>query len=86
MFNWTAKRTKKSATLDVVPVSRHGLWLFLDEDNLFVPYADYPQLQGLDLSQASQVTLSGDVLHWDKLALKLPLGQLNNYQSYPLLP
>ena len=83
----------KSATLgrntsqvEVTNVSPHGFWLFVGEQELFVPFKDFPWFKDASIREISQVELpSAHHLHWPALDIDLAVESLTHPERYPLI-
>ncbi len=83
----------KSATLgrstsqvEVTNVSLHGFWLFVGEQELFVPFKDFPWFKEASIQEISRVELpSGHHLYWPDLDIDLAVDSLIDPERYPLI-
>lgn len=83
----------KSATLgrntsqvEVTNVSPHGFWLFVDEQELFVSFKDFPWFRDASIRQISQVERpSRHHLYWPDLDIDLAVDSLTHPERYPLI-
>ena len=83
----------KSATLgrstspvEVTNVSPHGFWLFVDDQELFVPFKDFPWFKDASIRQISRVELpSAHHLYWPDLDIDLAVDSLTHPERYPLV-
>ena len=83
----------KSATLgrsisqvEVTNVSPHGFWLFVGEQELFVPFQDFPWFKEASVRELSHVELpSVHHLYWPALDIDLAVESLTHPERYPLI-
>jgi len=83
----------KSATLgrstsqvEVTNVSPHGFWLFVGEQELFVPFQDFPWFKDASIRELSHVELpSVHHLYWPELDIDLAVESLTHPERYPLI-
>ena len=71
--------------VEVLNVSRHGLWLYVKGKEYFLPYDEFPWFRDARLSTIHDVQLlHGHQLHWKRLDVDLDLGSLERPDHYPL--
>src|SRR5687768_584972 len=83
----------KSATLgrstshvEVTNVSPHGFWLFVGDQELFVPFKEFPWFRDATIRQISHVELpSPHHLYWPDLDIDLAVDSLLHPERYPLI-
>src|SRR5687768_6054833 len=83
----------KSATLgestsqvEVTNVSPHGFWLFLGQQELFVPFKDFPWFKDASIRQISRVELpSAHHLYWPDLDVDLAIDSISHPERFPLI-
>jgi hypothetical protein len=83
----------KSATLgrstfqvEVTNVSPHGFWIFVGEQELFVPFKDFPWFKNASIDQITCVELpSAHHLYWPHLDIDLAVDSLRHPERYPLM-
>lgn len=74
-----------AARVEVVHVSRHGFWLNVDDEELFLSLQEYPWFEAAPLTSVFNVQLlHGFHLRWPDLDVDLELESLRNPESYPL--
>lgn len=72
--------------VEVTNVSPHGFWLFVGEQELFVPFKDFPWFRDASIREISHVELpSAHHLYWPDLDIDLAVESLTNPERYPLV-
>jgi hypothetical protein len=67
-------------------VSPHGFWLFLGEQELFVPFKDFPWFEDASIKEIIRVELpSAHRLYWPDLDIDLAVDSLMHPERYPLI-
>ena len=83
------KRTSvKSKThgVEVLSVSPHGLWLWVNDKEYLLAFCDFPWFVDAKIKQIFNVQiLHGLHLHWPDLDIDLHLNSLTSPEQYPLL-
>jgi Protein of unknown function (DUF2442) len=77
-----------SATLDVevTNVSVHGFWLLLDDEELAVPFAEFPWFKSATIEQLSDVQRpTPSHLYWPQLDVDLAVESLRDPSAFPLV-
>ena len=70
---------------EVVNISAHGVWLYVNGREYFLPHAEYPWFRNATLGAVLNVQLLHDThLHWPDLDVDLELDSLENPDAYPL--
>ena len=77
-----------SVTLEaeVTNVSRHGFWLLLGDEELAVPFAEFPWFKSATIEQLSDVqrpTLNH--LYWPQLDVDLTVESIRQPAAFPLV-
>jgi hypothetical protein len=71
---------------EVTNVSLHGLWLMLDERELFLPFRQFPWFANATIAQLSRVERPvPHHLYWPDLDLDLHVESIMNPGAYPLM-
>ena len=76
------------ATLEaeVTNVSPHGLWLLLGNEELHVPFAEFPWFKKATIEQLSDVQRpSGNHLFWPQLDIDLSVESIRSPAAFPLV-
>lgn len=74
-----------TSVAEVTNVSPHGLWLLLGEEELFLPYAEFPWFKGATIAQVCDVQWpSPDHLYWPQLDVDLAVESIRNPSAFPL--
>lgn len=72
--------------VEVTNVSPHGFWLFVGEQELFVPFKDFPWFKDASIREISHVELpSAHHLYWPDLDIDLAVESLTHPERYPLI-
>jgi hypothetical protein len=71
---------------EVTNISPHGLWLLVDEEELLLPFADFPWFRSATVAQLSQVERpSEDHLYWPALDVDLSVASIREPAAFPLV-
>lgn len=77
-----------SATLavEVTHISAHGLWLLLGDEELALPYADFPWFKKATVEQILAVERpSENHLYWPHLDIDLSAESLRRPEAFPFV-
>ncbi len=77
---------KNISPVEVTCISCHGFWILLDEEELFLPFSEFPWFQDHTVREISQVEqLSPDHLYWPMLDVDLTVESIRNPRKFPLI-
>ncbi|MET0225629.1 MAG: DUF2442 domain-containing protein [Dokdonella sp.] len=71
---------------EVTNVSAHGLWLLLDDEEMFLPFAAFPWFRNATIGQLCRVERpSSHHLYWPELDIDLAVESIREPERYPLV-
>lgn len=74
-----------TSAVEVTNVSKHCLWILLDDEELAIPYADFPWFKQGTIDQVLNVTRpSEDHLYWPDLDVDLSIASIRSPEDFPL--
>jgi hypothetical protein len=77
---------KHTSAVEVSNVSRNGFWLLLGDEELFVPFAQFPWFRSATIEQICDVAWpSPQHLYWSKLDVDLAVESIREPQKFPLV-
>ena len=77
--------TNTSAKAEIQNISHHGLWILADNEEFFVPFADYPYFLGATIEQIYNLEFfHGHHLNWPLLDIDIDIEALKHPELYPL--
>ena len=77
---------KSTLKTEVVNISAHGIWLYVNDKEYFLPYEDFPWFRNAKVIEIHNVKFSHNHhLHWPDLDVDLELDSLRNLEQYPLI-
>jgi len=72
--------------VEVTNIDAHGLWVFVNGKEYFLPHEEYPWFRTARVSDVLNVQLLHGVhLHWPALDVDLSVKSLENPGEYPLV-
>jgi hypothetical protein len=72
--------------IEISLVSKHGFWILIDDEELFLAYADFPWFKSATIEQITYVERpSTDHLYWPNLDVDLSLESIRNPNLFPLI-
>ena len=77
-----------TVTLDaeITNISRHCFWILLGDEELAVPFSEFPWFAKATIEQLSNVERpTEDHLHWPDLNVDLSVESIRNPASFPLV-
>lgn len=80
------KKLGKLTSKVEVEISKHGIWILVEDKEYFLKYKEYPWFKEAKISDIQNVKLFfGNHLHWPKLDVDLELKSLKHPEKYPLI-
>ena len=71
---------------EVTNVSKHCLWLLLGDEELAVPFSEFPWFKKATIEQLADVQRpTEDHLYWPQLDVDLAIQSIRNPESFPLV-
>jgi hypothetical protein len=71
---------------EVTNISRHGLWLLVDDEELFLSFDEFPWFKEASVSAILNMERQGsDQLRWPALDIDLTLESIRHPERYPLV-
>lgn len=75
-----------TSAAEVTHVSRHGLWLLLGDEELFLPFESFPWFKSATIEQISQVEWpTKDHVYWPLLDIDLSVAAIRDPAAFPLV-
>ena len=72
--------------VEVTHVSKHGLWLLLGDEELSVPFSEFPWFKQATIEQHSDVQRpTANHLYWPQLDVDLSVESIRNPGAFPLV-
>jgi hypothetical protein len=72
--------------VEVTNVSKHGFWLWLGDDELFVPFAEFPWLKDASIAKLLHVERpQAHHLYWPDLDIDLAVDSIRHPERFPLV-
>ena len=77
---------KDISEIEVLNISIHGFWLYVNDKEYFLPYDQYPWFKNASINEIFDVQLlHKSHLHWPQLDVDLEINSLENLDQYPLV-
>ena len=77
---------KRQSTIEVTNVSKHGFCIFLGDEELFVPFSQFPCLKDAPVSQLLNVKRpQPHHLYWPDLDVDLTVESIRHPEKFPLI-
>ncbi len=75
-----------TSKVEVTNISKHGFWMLIGDEELYLPFKDFPWFQMAKVSSLLRVELHGkEHLHWPELDIDLTLDSIRHPENYPLI-
>lgn len=71
---------------EISNVSKHGLWVLLGDEELFLSFTDFPWFKMASISQLCEIEQpSENHLYWPELDVDLSVESIRNPSAFPLV-
>jgi hypothetical protein len=75
-----------TSAAEVTHVSRHGFWLLLGNEELLLPFEQFPWFKDATIDQLSEVEWpSADHVYWPGLDVDLAVSSIRDPAAFPLV-
>lgn len=75
-----------TSQVEVSNISPHGFWLLLGDEELFLPFAEFPWFRDVAVGKILHVELpSPDHLYWPDLDVDLAVESIRHPERFPLI-
>jgi hypothetical protein len=70
--------------VEITNVSRHGLWLLVGDEELFLPFEQFPWFRDASIEKISVVERpTADHLYWPLIDIDLSVESIRNPAAFP---
>ena len=77
---------KRISDVEVLNISKHGFWLLLADEEVFVPFKDFPWFKEASVGEILRVEWPGpNHLYWPDLDVDLAVESLRHPEKFPLI-
>jgi hypothetical protein len=77
---------KNTSEVEILNIGIHGLWLYANEKEYFLPHEEFPWFKGATVEDIFNVELHhGFHLYWPALDIDLDLNSLEDTSETPLV-
>ena len=74
-----------TSVAEVTHVSKHGFWLLLGNEELLVPFVEFPWFRKATIEQISEIEWpSENHLYWPQLDIDLSVESIRDPKAFPL--
>ena len=76
----------KHFPVEVTNISKHGFWLLLEGEELFLPFSEFPWFRDVPVGRILHVELpSSNHLYWPELDVDLAVESIRHPEKFPLV-
>jgi len=74
------------SAVEVTNISQHGFWVLLNDEELFLPFAEFPWFRDVAIGKILHVELpSPNHLYWPELDVDLAVESIRHPERFPLV-
>ena len=82
----SGKRGGATSNVEVEAISRHGIWILVDHEELFLSFEDFPWFQDAPVSGILHVERPRENhLYWPTLDVDLDVDSIRDPRRFPLV-
>lgn len=75
-----------TSPVEVTNISKHGFWLLLENEELFLPFSEFPWFRDVPVGKILHVELpSSGHLYWPDLDVDLAVESIRHPERFPLV-
>ncbi len=82
----SATHGASTSQVEVTNISQQGFWLLLENEELFLPFSEFPWFRNVTISNILHVELpSSNHLYWPELDVDLAVESVRHPEQFPLV-
>ena len=75
-----------TSPVEVTNISQHGFWVLVKDEELFLPFSEFPWFRDVSIRQILHVELpSSNHLYWPELDIDLAVDSIRHPERFPLV-
>lgn len=75
-----------TSEVEITNISKHCLWVLLGDEELAIPFSEFPWFKNATVEQITNVQWPGaDHLYWPLLDIDLSVQSIRNSADFPLV-
>jgi len=75
-----------TSPVEVTNISQHGFWVLIGDEELFLPFSEFPWFRDVAVGKIVRVELpSKDHLYWPELDVDLSVESIRHPERFPLV-
>ena len=75
-----------TSPVEVTNISQHGFWVLVKDEELFLPFSEFPWFRDVSIRQILHVELpSSNHLYWPELDIDLAVDSIRHPEQFPLV-
>ena len=75
-----------TSPVEVTNISQHGFWLLVKDEELFLPFSEFPWFRDVSIGKILHVELpSSNHLYWPELDIDLAVDSIRHPEQFPLV-
>ncbi len=75
-----------TSVLEVTHISKHGFWILLRDEELFLPFSEFPWFRDVAVGKILHVELPSEGhLYWPELDVDLAVDSIRHPENFPLM-
>lgn len=82
----SARLGADTSAVEVTQISKHGFWILLRDEELFLPFVEFPWFLDVAVGKILHVELpSANHLYWPELDVDLAVDSIRHPERFPLV-
>ena len=75
-----------TSPVEVTNISQHGFWVLVKDEELFLPFSEFPWFRDVSIGKILHVELpSANHLYWPELDIDLAVDSIRHPEQFPLV-
>jgi hypothetical protein len=77
---------ESTSLVEVTNISQHGFWLLIENEELFLPFSEFPWFRNVTIGKILHVELpSPNHIYWPELDVDLAVESVRQPKQFPLI-
>ena len=75
-----------TSPVEVTNISQHGFWVLVKDEELFLPFSEFPWFRDVSIGKILHVELpSANHLYWPELDIDMAVDSIRHPEQFPLV-